>query len=287
MFSHDSSGHAAYLDTRPKEDNMSNRLKPYLRVWIKLTQQQFQSQISNARGAALLFILGKLFRLGTAFLMLYIIVGRAKFISGYTLEQAILILALFNFISTLSQLFMRGIYVFRQKIVDGTFDFYLLNPLSELFYSLFSYTDPMDLLLAFPYLGLVFWAILNAGYSLSLPTLLLLLCSVIIAFIMVMSWHILILGIGIRYLEVDNTIMLYRDLERLGALPTDMYGRLGNILLTYFAPIALIGTVPARFVFGMSNPWILLIFVVLGYLQLKLALSYYRRSLLTYSSASS
>ena len=122
-------------------------LKAYVRVWLKLTTQQFQSQVANSRGAAALFIFGKLFRLGTAFLMIYVIIGRAKLIAGYDLSQAVFILALFNLISSLTQLFMRGIYVFRQKVVDGTFDFYLLNPLSELFYSLFSYTDPLDLIL--------------------------------------------------------------------------------------------------------------------------------------------
>ncbi len=261
--------------------------RAYVRVWLKLTIQQFQSQISNARGSAILFIAGKVFRLATAYLMLYVVVGKAKMISGYTLEQAILILALFNFVSTLSQLFMRGIYIFRQKVVDGTFDFYLLNPLSELFYSLFSYTDPMDLLLALPYAGLVFWAWSNAGYAITVVAVMFLTLCLVTAFIMAMAWHILILGIGIRYLEVDNTIMLYRDLERLGALPTDMYGRWGNFFLTYVVPIALVGTIPAKLVFGMLEPYIIILFIGLALLQLKLALMYYHRSLKYYSSASS
>ena len=100
-----------------------HHLKAYLRVWLKLTSQQFQSQIANSRGAAILFIFSKLFRLGTAFLMVYIILDRAQLIVGYNLSQAVLILALFNLISSLIQLFMRGIYIFRQKVVDGTFDF--------------------------------------------------------------------------------------------------------------------------------------------------------------------
>lgn len=266
---------------------MLTQLKPYLKVWLKLTTQQFQSQISNARGAAILFILGKLFRLGTAFLMVYLVVGRAKLISGYTLEQAILILTLFNFVSTLTQLFMRGIYVFRQKVVDGTFDFYLLNPLSELFYSLFSYTDPMDLLLILPYSALVVWAWGNAGYAFSILAILSLLGAVLIAFFMEIAWHIFMLGVGIRYLEVDNTIMLYRDLERLAALPVTMYGPLGSALLTYLFPFGLMATVPANFIFNTLSPVSLLGFALLALIQFKLALWYWRNSLLTYSSASS
>lgn len=262
-------------------------LKAYIRVWLKLTAQQFQSQIANSRGAALLFILGKLFRLGTAFLMLYVIMGKAKLLVGYTMPQAIFILSLFNFVSTFVQLFMRGIYNFRQKVVDGTFDFYLLNPLSELFYSLFSYTDPMDALLVFPYLGLVGWAWVNAGYAITLPTILLLILVLVIVSLMIVSWHIVILAVGVKYLEVDNTIMLYRDLEKMAAFPISIYGKYGAATLTYLFPFALMATIPARLVFGLYNQWYLLGFAVLALLQLKLAFYLWRRALLSYSSASS
>jgi ABC-2 type transport system permease protein len=266
---------------------MKNHFKAYIRVWFKLTAQQFESQIANSREAALLFILGKLFRLGTAFLMLFVIMGKAKFIAGYTLPQAIFILALFNFVSTLSQLFMRGIYVFRQKVVDGTFDFYLLNPLSELFYSLFSYTDPMDALLIFPYLGLVIWAWLNAGYTITLGATLLFLAVLVISCLMIISWHIVILAVGVRYLEVDNTIMLYRDLEKMAAMPIEIYGKVGANVLTYIFPFALMATIPARIIFGLYNPWYLLGFIVLALLQIRLSLWSWHKCLLSYSSASS
>ncbi|MFZ2199343.1 MAG: ABC-2 family transporter protein [Microgenomates group bacterium] len=262
-------------------------LRSYGRVWLKLTIQQFQSQIANSRGAAILFIFGKLFRLGTAFLMLYVIMGKAKLIVGYTLPQAILILALFNFVSTLAQLFMRGIYMFRQKVVDGTFDFYLLNPLSELFYSLFSYTDPIDTLLVIPYLSLVGWATVNAGYTLSLSTILLLLVILSIAFILVLSWHIIILAIGVKYLEVDNTIMLYRDLEKMAAMPIEIYGKVGAGVMTYLFPFALMATIPARLVFGLYNPIYLMGFALLAFIQIKLAMTVWHHALLSYSSASS
>lgn len=264
-----------------------HHLKAYLRVWLKLTAQQFQSQIANSRGAAILFIFSKLFRLGSAFLMVYIIVGRAELIVGYTLSQAILILALFNLISSMIQLFMRGIYIFRQKVIDGTFDFYLLNPLSELFYSLFSYTDPLDLILFFPYLGIVVWAWLATGFPITLGTSLLVVGIVLIGAIMILSWHIVIISIGVRYLEVDNTIMLYRDLEKMASMPIEIYGKYGASALTYIFPFALMATIPARIIFGLYNPWYLLGFAVLAIIQLRLALWFWQHSLRHYSSASS
>lgn len=262
-------------------------IKSYWRVWLTLTQQQFQQQIVNARGAAILFIFGKLFRLATAFLLLYVVVGKAKFIAGYSLNQAVFLLVLFNLIQTITQLLLRGVYIFRQKVVDGTFDFYLLNPLSELFYSLFSYTDPMDVIALVPYLIFTFWSWTTTGFPITLISLLSILLIVILCVIMVTSWHIAIISIGVRYLEVDNTVMLYRDIERMAAFPVGIYGKWGSIFLTYIFPFALMSTIPANIVFGLTSPVYLLLFAALAILQLKLALMFWHHSLLHYSSASS
>lgn len=264
-----------------------HHIKAYARVWLKLTAQQFQTQIANARGAALIFIFGKVFRLASALLLVYVVVGKAELIAGYTLQQAVFILLIFNLTSTIAQLFLRGVYIFRQKVVDGTFDFYLLNPLSELFYSLFSYTDPMDVLLLIPYIYLTLWAWVNAGFAITGINLFLFVASIAIATLMIIAWHIVIIAVGVKYLEVDNTIMLYRDLERMGAFPVSMYGRIGENILTYVFPFALLATIPADIVFGVFNPWYLLGFALLALVQLKISLWIWRSALKSYSSASS
>lgn len=266
---------------------MSSPLKAYIRVWLRLTANQFQMQIANARGAAVIFILGKALRLATAWVLLYVVVGRAKLLAGYTLPQATLLLLLFNLTQTFTQLFLRGVYMFRQKVIDGTFDFYLLNPLSELFYSLFSQTDPMDILVTIPYLILTLTAWVQAGYALTLPALLVLGGVIGITMIWVVAIHIVIMAIGIRYLEVDNTIMLYRDLERMGAFPTNMYGKYGEFFLNYLAPFGLMATIPANLIFGHTNLLIIPALALIAWGTLQVALWYWRRSLQTYTSASS
>jgi ABC-2 type transport system permease protein len=264
-----------------------HHIRAYARVWLKLTAQQFQSQVANARGAAILFIFGKLFRLASALLLVYVVVGKAKLIAGYSLNEAVFLLMLFNLTQTISQLFLRGVYIFRQKVVDGTFDFYLLNPLSELFYSLFSYTDALDMIVTTPYIIFVFWAWVQAGYAITLPAVIALLAVIVISTLMVTAWHIIIIAVGVKYLEVDNTVMLYRDLERMGAFPVAIYGKFGENLLTYVFPFALMATIPVQLVFGLFNPWYLVGFALLALVQLKFALWLWHRALLSYSSASS
>lgn len=264
-----------------------NHLRAYIKVWLKLTAQQFQSQVANSRGAAFVFILAKMFRLASALLLVYVVVGKAELISGYSLNQAVFLLLIFNLIQTIGQLFLRGVYLFRQKVVDGTFDFYLLNPLSELFYSLFSYTDPIDIIVSLPFVFFVGWSWVSLGYPITWISVLLLLIVVILATLMVVAWHIVIISIGVKYLEVDNTVMLYRDLERMAAFPVSIYGKFGEALLTYIFPFALMATIPANIVFGLFNPWYLVGFAILAIIQLRLALWLWRRCLQNYSSASS
>jgi len=81
--------------------------------------------------------------------------------------------------------------------------------------------------------------------------------------------------------------MLYRDLEKMAAMPIEIYGKYGSAVLTYIFPFALMATIPARIVFGLYNPLLLFVFILLAIVQLKLSLWYWKRSLLKYSSASS
>lgn len=261
--------------------------KAYLKVWLKLTSTQFSSQVANARGAALLFLFGKVFRLATAFLLIYVVVDKAKLIAGYNLQEAIFILLLFNLTSTITQLFLRGVYMFRQKVVDGTFDFYLINPLNELFYSLFSFTDPLDVITVIPFTFLTFFAWSTTGHPITLLNIVLLFLIIFLSFLMAVAWHIIIISIGVRYLEVDNTIMLYRDLEKMAAFPIDIYGKFGSTFLTYAAPFALMATIPAKIFFGLFNPLNLVVFAILAFIFLKFSLYIWRSALLHYSSASS
>ena len=262
-------------------------LKVYWLVWKRLTLLQFQVQIANARGAAILFILGKLLRLGTAFLFVYVVINKAHALAGYNLAQAILILAIFNLVSTFTQLFFRGVYVFRRKVVDGAFDFFLLNPLSELFYALFSYTDPMDLLLLLPYSGIVIWAWGSAGYEATLASIISLLLVIGIMSLFVFAFHVVIISIGVKYLEVDNTIMLYRDIEKMATLPIEVYGKYLSAFLTYIIPFGLMATIPARIIFGSTSSLVLLYFLPLALVFVYLSLKFWNHSLKSYSSASS
>jgi ABC-2 type transport system permease protein len=259
----------------------------YWKIWARLTALQFESQISNSRGAATIFIVGKVFRFAFAFIFITAILGRAQNMTGYTLSEAIFILALFVWGSTATQLFFRGVYMFRQKVQDGSFDFYLLTPLNPLFLSLFSTTDPMDVLLMIPYTYILGVSWIASGHPITIAAVLLVIFCMITMFAFAFAIHTVIVAIGVRYLEVDNLIMFFRDIEKMGTYPIDIYDRYVGGVLTYVIPIAIIATVPAKIVFGELSPWYLLVFAALAAVEVRLALWLWNRALTSYTSASS
>jgi len=266
---------------KPKDANR------YWAVWCRLTALQFETQVANSKGSAIVFLLGKNLRLLTVFLFTSLIIGKTQNLVGYTLNEAIFILSLFVWGSTFTQLLFRAVYIFRQKVQDGSFDFYLLTPLNPLFLSLLSYTDPLDFMLMIPYTYLVGWAWIASGYPFTFTSILLVFACVVIMFTFAFAIHTLIIAIGVRYLEVDNLIMLFRDIEKMSTYPIDIYGKYLGGFLTYVVPIAIIATIPAKIVFGLFSPLLLIPFAILAYLQLRLALWFWSRALTHYTSASS
>ncbi len=266
---------------------MQNTLIKYWKVWLRLTKLQFETQVANSRGAAIIFLFGKVMRFVFAFVFLTAVVGRAQSLAGYSLPQAIFVLALFVWASTFTQLLFRAVYMFRQKVQDGSFDFYLLTPLNPLFLSLFSAADPMDLMLMLPYTYIVGWAWVSSGYPITALSLLIVLVCLVLMFVFAFAIHTVVIAIGVRYLEVDNLIMLFRDVEKMATYPVDIYDRYVGGLLTYVLPIAVTATIPAKLIFGKMSPLILLVFTLLAYVQTKIALFFWHRALSHYTSASS
>ncbi len=273
---------------QPKVAKHLHLLKIYFRVWWRLAKLRFIDQIINSRLGGLLFLFGKLIRLVFQTIFLFLLLRQLHSFAGYNFYESLLILFFLNLTSTLTQMFLRGVYLFRNRVLDGSFDFFLLNPLNELFYSLFSYFDFLDAFMLIPSLFFLFWAWSQAHIPFSFLNLCLFVLFLSLAFIFTFSWHLIAISFGILFLEVDNLIMLYRDLEKMGRFPIDIYGQSIRFLLTYFLPIAIMATIPAKALLGRVNLLTTLtLFSLLAALHLFLALKFWRFALRHYSSASS
>ena len=88
-------------------------------------------------------------------------------------------------------------------------------------------------------------------------------------------------------LELDHTIMIYRDLTSLGRLPIDIYKQPLQGFLTYLIPVGIMVTLPAKAIMGIVGPAGILLALLIGVIALFVAFRFWNYALTKYSSASS
>lgn len=245
------------------------------------------AQIAFAsRLGVILFTIGKLLRFAFFLIFLLLIGSRTQEIGGYTLWEIIFFFATFNLIDLVPQMIFRSVYSFRNLIVSGDFDLFFIQPISSLFRALFGSSDILD----FPMLILTIGFLLYSGAQLpffSITGVILYLLLLINALIIATAFHICVLSVGVVSTEVDNTIMLYRDLTQMGRVPVSIYAAGVSFVLTFVIPIGIMMTFPVQALLGALSPQFVLYSLVFGIGFLCLSLFAWNRAIKHYSSASS
>lgn len=257
----------------------------YLRIWWLITLKTNQLAFVSRLGASF-FIIGKLMRFAFFLLFIGLLFSQTKEIGGYSLWHIVFLFLTFNLVDNTAQLLLREVYRFRNLIVTGDFDHYLVKPLSPLFRALFGGSDVLDI----PILLIVGVALVYAGTHLgpiNLLGILLYIAFIINALIIALSFHVLVLALGILSTEVDNAIMVYRDLTTMGRIPVDIYHEPVRGLLTFVIPIAIMMTFPYKALIGTLSWQLILFSFWIGGLSLFLSLRFWNHAINKYTSASS
>lgn len=259
-------------------------LRKYFKIWLLMTIRVSQIAFLSRFGAVL-FIIGKFLRFGFFLLFLIILQTRTKGIEGYNLWQIIFFFATFNFIDTLPQLLFREVYRFRSYVVSGEFDFFLTKPISPLFRSLLGGSDILDLSMLLISVVFIIFSATKLGDITFLSSFSYLLL-IINAFVVAMSLHIIVIAIGVLTTEVDNTIMLYRDLTQMGRIPVDVYREPLSWIITFAIPIGIMMTFPAKALMGLLSWQFVLISLSISAIFLIASLLLWKFSLKNYASIS-
>lgn len=260
-------------------------MKRYFKIWLILTGAA--SQIAfQSRFGAVVFIIGKILRFLFFLLFLLLLSSKTSAIANYSLWQIILFFITFNLIDTLAQFFLREVYRFRSYVVSGDFDYILTKPISPLFRSLFGGSDILDLSIIFLSIAFIIFSAGKIG-GISLLGVILYMVFILNAFLIALAFHIFVLAIGILTTEVDNTIMLYRDITQMGRVPVDIYKEPLQGILTFVVPVGIMMTFPAKALMGLLSLGTILASVFIGILSVMLSLWFWRFSLKRYASASS
>src|SRR3989304_8077517 len=199
----------------------------YFKVWWMMSKNAFIQVLINKFGASV-FLIGKILRFAFFIAFLVFLLRGTQNLAGYNLNQTIFFFLTFNLVDVLGQFLYREVYRFRPLIVSGGFDLVLIKPISPLFRSLMGGADILDFFTIPP---LIFAVVVVGGTlapSLAATSYYILL--VINGLILATAFHIAVISLGIITLEIDHTIMIYRDLRKIGVqtvfLLADAYARL-------------------------------------------------------------
>lgn len=237
----------------------------------------------STRLASIFFVAGKLIRFWFFLGFLLVLKTKVTLVAGYTIDQLVVFFLIYNLFDLLGQFLFRGIYWFRQKIVSGDFDFYLVKPLNPLFQVLFSHTDFLDL----PLLIVTIIYMFIYLPAVSVVTLFHFCLFAFIAMTVTLAIHIVVAAIGIITTEVDHTIWIFRDLSTVGRMPITAYPQAVQLLFTYLVPIAFISTFPAQTLLGQTPVRLTVIATFFALFVYLLAIKFWHYALKQYSSASS
>ena len=263
---------------------MLKRLKYYAIIWAMISKNSFLIMMSRKLLFGM-FLFGKVVRFLLFFAFLFFLVSGSKEIAGYNTQQAIFFYLTFNVIDVIAQFLFREVYRFRPLLVSGDFDLILSKPISALFRVLLGGTDVIDLVTMPP----LFFAVWYVGNMLA-PTPLHVLYYILLlvnGLFIATAFHIAVLSVGIITLEIDHTIMVYRDLTALGTFPVDIYREPIRSVITYLVPVGIMVTLPAKAFFGLVSPLGVFSSFVFGCLLVLLSLRFWDFAIKKYTSASS
>ncbi len=239
------------------------------------------------RATNLLFFMGKIIRMGMSLLFLFLIKNQVAQFSKYTTDQVIIFFLTYQFIDTISQVFFRGVYLFRSRIVRGTFDFMLLRPINPLFQALTDHPDLNDAIFLIPTTIFSIYIVTTLDVQITLNSFLLYLLLLINAFMIAAALHILVLVVGILTKNIEGFIWIYRDLMRLARFPITVYLQPLRSILFFLIPIGMMISIPSEILLGIEPTYSILIAIITGVAIMIVSLQLWKWSLKKYNSASS
>src|SRR3989304_8154328 len=122
----------------------------------------------------------------------------------------------------------------------------------------FDIIDLLDLATLLPVLAVLGFVIARLSSQVTFSGFLLYLLLCLNALLIAMAIHIFIISFSILTQEISSQIWIYRDLMNMGRFPIDIYSQTLQILLTFFVPIAVMVSIPAKVLMGILSPtWVI------------------------------
>lgn len=256
-----------------------------LTIFWLYTKHSISISLQHSVGA-IAFIMGKLLRFGMFGVFVYFLLAQTEVLAGYTLPQTLIFFATYHLIDGLAQLMYRQVYRFRPLVLTGDLDLVLVKPMHPFLRILLGGVDILDVVPNLLYMVLIGYLFQMSG-GVTLEGSLWYLLLVANGFLIATGFHILVLTLGILSTEVDHTIMIYRDISRMGSFPVDIYAQPIRWFVTFVIPIGIMITFPVQALFGMLSAQMIAISIAFAVGFFLVSLFSWQYALARYQSASS
>jgi ABC-2 type transport system permease protein len=261
-----------------------HELKKYFYIWQKIAQYALAETFLN-RWTNILFMSGKILRLAISLFFLFLLHKNIQSFAGYSIDQVIVFFLTYQFLDTVAQVIYRGVYLFSWQVRSGEMDFYLAKPINPLFRILTGKPDILDALFLIPTTILSIWLVQNLHLTITPQSFLLYLVLLLNGFFIVTGLHILVICLGILTTEVDNAIMLYRDMNTLARFPVDIYKEPLRTVLFFIIPVGVMNTIPSQVLLNITPSYHIGITFAIGIGFLLISLRVWNWSVKQYTSA--
>lgn len=259
----------------------------YIILFVALFKHSTKRHLENRKGT-----LGYMFFLLLNFLLqiylVQIMFMNTKSLAGWSKEEVFLIVGLSKLFGTIFSLFFqRSINHLVGEVKEGNLDLILTKPFSsQFYYSLFLMRSFEIINLISPIILIVYsiWQIPNLQlWPQVFLMLVLLCCGVLIFYSLYISIASLVFWVG----SFSSFPSIYNVFSIPLLMPTDIYGRNVNFLLTFIFPLAFVITIPAEVMLGKADPSFVLLGIFFAVGTLFISTKIWNIALRHYSSASS
>ena len=239
----------------------------------------------NQKKILTIFLVGKIFRFFFFVTFLYFLVTGSNGLAGYSTTQVLFFVLTFSVIDIISQFLFREVYKFRPMVVSGDLDLVLAKPINPLFRIVLGGADVIDLITIPP----VIIATIYVGSFLApgVGNVILYILMIINSLLISLAFHILVVSMAVITLEVDHTVMIFRDLSRLGTIPIDVFKEPLRGFITFVVPIGIMLSFPAKAFFGVLSFNLVLVSFAFGITSVFLTMKFWNFAIKKYTSASS
>lgn len=261
-------------------------LKKYLKVWKQLSVCAMGTYLSSRIDMATFFV-GKIIRFCFVLIFIFSLFRFTDTLAGYSRYEVVLFFLTFNLVDVFAQAFFRGIYLFKDDIKSGNFDYVISKPVNPLFYSITRLTDILDMIYLVPIISIIIYTVTKLSVEVTVASVFFYMLFIIIGLVVALSFHIISACVNIWATESENFIWLYRDTLVIGRFPPEVFSFTLQFFFTFIIPVMIMVSFPTKVLLGILS-WqqgLLAGLYASGFFIISLLL--WKVSLKKYSSASS